>query len=329
MNSHTLAVPNGRNNAYVDREKYDWSFRSIEWKKVFGYQSWGMLIVLVAAAIVAGAFHYRSSPYERAAFLYDASISNPQKEDTVANGYAALGPFLALLVSVIVIEFGVLAKRQTLTASLQATLHWIMQCVINWVVVLALTEASKPIVSALRPDYFARCQPSAAQGSPLNFGEVATCTGTDEYQLKEGRVSFPSGHASNSMSTSWYTALYIMYSLYLRYGGQWQRRMHETRWFTQLLLQIVNALIFIWVILVIAMAWFIGLSRYKDNRHHLADILGGFWIAILSTTPYFILTAGANSYYMKVLHGHYGDRKAANGQAGQGPMLPITGNVAY
>ncbi len=125
--------------------------------QVFQYQSWGMLIVLVAAAIVAGGFHYRSEPYDRPAFIYDASISNPQKEDTVANGYAALGPFLALLVSVVVIEFGVLAKRQSLTASLQATLHWIMQCVINWVVVLAITEASKPIVSALRCVAVAAC----------------------------------------------------------------------------------------------------------------------------------------------------------------------------
>lgn len=81
-------------------------------------------------------------------------------------------------------------------------------CAINFVVVLAIVEVTKPFSGRLRPDFIARCQPAAlgANGtggdvfsstlnpnagtlSSIHLGQIATdCTNPNSEAIKDGRL---------------------------------------------------------------------------------------------------------------------------------------------
>jgi len=45
---------------------------------------------------------------------------------------------------------------------------------------------------------------------PVTLLQAANCTNTDAEAVNEGRLSYPSGHASNTLSVSWFCALYVV-----------------------------------------------------------------------------------------------------------------------
>jgi membrane-associated phospholipid phosphatase len=233
----------------------------------------------------------------------------------------------ALLCHVALLQ--VFYRKHSLTRALHAFGHAFFCCLTVFVLVLALTEATKPYASRLRPDFLYRCNPTNAKNvknATALIGYEAACGQKDEDKLKDGRLSFPSGHSSNSMSVCWFTTLYLVYSLYWREGSAYLFGLHKRRGCCmRFCMEVCNALFYLWSIGLLALSWFVGVSRYHDNRHHISDIVGGFFLAVIVTTPYFLTYAGQLQYYagrideeeqgLERLPSHYDAKDVAEGKS--------------
>jgi membrane-associated phospholipid phosphatase len=111
---------------------------------------------------------------------------------------------------------------------------------------VAITDVFKVFAGRLRPNFLARCNPSA-DGDCINIGS----------KVRDARLSFPSGHSSLSFACMFYLSCYIAGKLRLfRYDGGaiWKA---------------------IACVIPLIMAGFIAVSRTLDYHHDYSDILGG------------------------------------------------------
>ncbi|KNE60609.1 hypothetical protein AMAG_05988 [Allomyces macrogynus ATCC 38327] len=119
---------------------------------------------------------------------------------------------------------------------------------------MAITDVTKIVVGRLRPDFLDRCKPVEKSGT-------WTCAG-DADLVRNGRVSFPSGHSSLTFSGWFFAALFIWGTLA---ASSWRR----SPW-----VQSVLALFLIPPALV-------AISRTTDYRHHWQDVTVGSLLGIL------------------------------------------------
>jgi len=123
------------------------------------------------------------------------------------------------------------------------------------------------------------------------------CTGVAAL-LNDGRDSFPSGHASSSMSTGLFGTLYLLWVVYFRkIDLPWRSIKGCQNLFTY---QTVHALFFAALVpFFIALA--IACTRVRDHRHSPADITGGAFLGACVAAFYFfprILLASPESECM-------------------------------
>lgn len=115
-----------------------------------------------------------------------------------------------------------------------------------------LTNLAKQYVGYLRPIFYDTCQPDE---------DYEYCTSKDN---RQGRLSFPSGHASLSVCGL------LLLSLFLEYAfGKTSYQKSRTK--PHKFVRIVSVLCYAPMLL----ALFILLSRVHDNHHHPADVVGG------------------------------------------------------
>lgn len=139
--------------------------------------------------------------------------------DTIPNYLATILNWACLILALLVVELMIFHRQHSLTVAICGIIHHIWCCLVSFLIIVAITEITKPFSGRLRPDFLARCQPSnlidptsnvatvvsahAATLGPIHLGQVATnCQGSEE-TVQDGRLSFPSGHSSNSMSVAW------------------------------------------------------------------------------------------------------------------------------
>lgn len=118
------------------------------------------------------------------------------------------------------------------------------------IAVQLLTEVIKSYVGRARPDMYSRCGYNA---------QYSTCKETG-YVLSDSFKSFPSGHASGSMSSLYFCSVFL-------------------------LKVVSNDSIFVSLaaLLYILLALYIGSTRIRDFRHHVDDVAAGFFIGYLIT----------------------------------------------
>ena len=128
------------------------------------------------------------------------------------------------------------------------------------------------------------------------------CTNPDVETVKQGRMSFPSGHASNSMSLAWFNSLYIIWALYWREGATYARHVFATPTFLRRVVsEFFYAVIYGFTLLVLCVSWFIGLTRFWDDLHFISDIMGGFLCALIFTTPAFLAAVGQYNVFQEAM----------------------------
>lgn len=292
-------------SASPSRRKLRRGCSSVNWRSVGKHQTYGALVVLLVAAIVTGVSHFFKEPAVRPLPAYDPTISLPSApKDTVPMTEAAALPFVALIITIVLVEFCVMRGKQSATASVQAAIHVFFMAVVGFGVVLAVTEATKPIASRFRPDFLARCKGADSQIGAADVGKrldiYKDCLTNNKAVIEDGRKSFPSGHSSNTLSTCWFCILYLTHALYFRggysyMGGLWRRGARSFWW--RALLELLQGLLMVWGFTVLCIAWWIGVSRYTDHRHNIDDILGGFVAALLWMTPVSLITIGQLTFY--------------------------------
>nr|KAF6366391.1 hypothetical protein mPipKuh1_009811 [Pipistrellus kuhlii] len=118
----------------------------------------------------------------------------------------------------------------------------------------SLTDIAKYSIGRLRPHFLDVCD---IDWSKINcsdgYIEYYVCRG-NPLRVKEGRLSFYSGHSSFSM----YCALFLALYLQARMRADWARLLRPTLQFG-----------------LVATSIYVGLSRVSDYKHHWSDVLMG------------------------------------------------------
>lgn len=205
-------------------------------------------------------------PFKRGFFCDDESLKHPYHDSTVDKSLDYIGYGLPITL-IALTEF----TRWKSSTSRMSNLKLFNRNIPLWAVNIykyvgiflfgasisvLTTDIAKHIIGRLRPHFFEVCHPVMPNGSdctdPLNFNryiEQFTCgnSASTASQLKDMRLSFPSGHSTFSMYTMLFAAIYS------------QRRI---RWNGSKLLK--HFLQYVMIIL----AWFTALSRISDYKHH-------------------------------------------------------------
>eukprot|EP00124_Ichthyophonus_hoferi_P003553 Ihof_evm6s313 gene=Ihof_evmTU6s313 len=138
----------------------------------------------------------------------------------------------------------------------------------------ALTIYLKYYVGRLRPDFLSRCvlTKGAIDQTALFFTGTSTdkCLNQNTKILKEGRLSYPSGHTSQAFCQGFYLLCYVLWALYIRPQDQRRtgRRIQRNRFVEQLVEVFRGMALFIGP----AFALFVGASRLVDFKHHPYDV---------------------------------------------------------
>lgn len=218
-------------------------------------------------------------PYKRGFFCDDPSIRYPYHKNTVSVGVlVSLG--LIPIVTVIGVEllrfrFRSPGHVRTTPSNLANSIYlYLISFLLGVTITELATDIGKFSIGRLRPHFISVCQPSNLTwlcSGGMTYVENFSCTSTLSHRdMREIRLSFPSGHSSHIMFLMLYTVLYL------------QRNMPTsclTTSFFKIVLQ--TSLLFI--------AWFTGLSRVSDYMHHWSDVLAGF--AVGATVAVFITFA--------------------------------------
>ncbi|KAL6300545.1 phosphatidic acid phosphatase type 2/haloperoxidase [Sparassis latifolia] len=126
-----------------------------------------------------------------------------------------------------------------------------------------ITQFVKMTVGRPRPDLIARCIPAAgAVDPPYGLATVTICTQTNKAMLKDGWMSFPSGHSSLSFAGLGFLAFYLSGKLHL-----FDHRGCAPK---------------AWLALTpLSGAALVAISRTMDYRHHATDVLAGSLLGII------------------------------------------------
>lgn len=232
------------------------------------------VLILLLFAFPLFYFKKFGKPYKRGFFCNDQSLMHPFKESTVKNWMLY---FIGLILPLLVIITGelVLAQKDKEEGEPVEFLGiempgWLVQLykkigmfAFGAVVAQLATDIGKYSIGRMRPHFLAVCQPVMSDGTSCDpaagggkYIEDFKCgaEGSSATMLKEMRLSFPSGHSSFTFYTMVYIALYLQARM--TYKGS-----TLLRHFLQFLF--------------IMIAWYTGLSRISDYKHHWSDVLAG------------------------------------------------------
>ncbi|XP_043555045.1 phospholipid phosphatase 3 isoform X2 [Chiloscyllium plagiosum] len=238
-----------------------------------------LLVILPAAVInVAGI-----SPYQRGFYCDDDSIKYSYKKSVVPNLLLlAVGTLLPIACIIsgecYRIHYMKECSRSFIRNPYVAALYKQVGCFIfGCAISQSFTDIAKVSVGRLRPHFLDICNPNfTAINCSLGYIVEFECRG-DEGKVQEARKSFFSGHASFSL----YTMLYLAFYLQARFTWRGGRLLRPLLQFT-----------------LVMMAFYTGLSRVSDHKHHPTDVLAGFVQGAL--VAYFIAFYVSNLFKPKM-----------------------------
>ncbi|XP_031724165.1 phospholipid phosphatase 3 isoform X2 [Anarhichas minor] len=206
---------------------------------------------------------HRSSirPYQRGLYCSDSSLRHPYKRSTVSSSVLTAVGLTLPAVSIVIGECFRIHQLREGTKSFVgnpyvAALYkqmgvFLFGCAVSQ----SFTDIAKVSVGRMRPHFLDVCKPDFSTiDCSLGYITNYTCTG-EESDVQEARKSFFSGHASFSM----FTMLYLAFYLQSRFSWRGARLLRPLLQFTLLM-----------------MAFYTGLSRVSDHKHHPTDVLAGF-----------------------------------------------------
>ncbi|XP_066533534.1 phospholipid phosphatase 3 isoform X1 [Hoplias malabaricus] len=225
-----------------------------------------LLIVLDILCLILAALPFllietsMIEPYHRGFYCSDQSIQYPYKNgDTISDAVLCLAGILIAIFSIVIVECYTVHYLKQGTQSfvgnpyVSALYKQVGVFIFGCAVSQSFTDIAKVSVGRLRPHFLDVCKPSSVNCS-LGYITEYSCTGNKSI-VQEARKSFFSGHASFSM----FTMLYLAFYLQSRFTWRGARLLRPLLQFTLLM-----------------MAFYTGLSRVSDHKHHPTDVLAGF-----------------------------------------------------
>ncbi|CAF0767411.1 unnamed protein product [Adineta steineri] len=248
-------------------------------------------LAIIATCAVFGLIYLLVPPVQRGFFCDDTTIQYPFRPDTIPMWvlaiYGGVGPIIIFCIVElwVVRPFNCRGKSDKQSAGqrridyFKSVLHTISLFVLGIAVCFLITEVGKRTIGRLRPYYVTACNPvwgnlnctktvQTASGSVVIPQYILdhNCNSTfTPIELREAKLSFPSGHSSYS------TFAFIFLFVYFE-----ARIVCPNAKFLKPFLQC----------LCVATAFFTCLSRVTDYKHHATDVIGGaligFCIAVFT-----------------------------------------------
>ncbi|GMS85233.1 hypothetical protein PENTCL1PPCAC_7408, partial [Pristionchus entomophagus] len=215
--------------------------------------------------------------YQRGFFCDDESILYKFKPNTVPVNMLMIVSIGGTMIVILCTEYFIMYKMEkSLTrpsyrwrnshvhAYFVESLVYFAYAQIGFIVQLVLSQATKYSVGRLRPHFIDVCTPVGYNcTNEHQYISDYTCTGQIT-RIKEGRLSFFSGHSATAM----YGAVFMVLYLQSRLG-------HRVA--SKLLLPIIQTIIMVSGLLVCY-------TRISDNWHHWSDVLTGGMVGTIVAT---------------------------------------------
>ncbi|CAG9806291.1 unnamed protein product [Chironomus riparius] len=240
-------------------------------------------LLLAVPAFTALMLNLYVDPFQRGLFCDDENIRYPYRDDTISTLTIALvGGIFGVLLIIIVETIlkasndtfytsdsrGIMVYKWKISPYIQNLYHFIGFLLFSMSINQFITDGTKFAVGRLRPHFIDLCQPRFPGGTTcensINYNRYIrdfVCTsGAPESSLKNGRLSFPSGHTSFAFVTAIYCVFYL--ESRMRYNG------------SKLLKHFIQ-------LFFICGALYTGLSRISDYKHHYTDVLAGLILGSL------------------------------------------------
>ncbi|XP_072275444.1 phospholipid phosphatase 3 isoform X2 [Pyxicephalus adspersus] len=218
------------------------------------------LVVACAPAVVMNCTSFIPT-YQRGFFCSDGSIRHEIKKSTIPVPLLlSVGTLVALVIIIVGEFFRIYYLKERSYSFIQnpyvSALYKQVGCFIfGCAISQSFTDIAKVSIGRLRPHFLAVCDPDFTKiNCSLGYIQDYECRGPRS-KVMEARKSFFSGHASFSM----YTMLYLVFYLQSRFTWRGARLLRPLLQFTLLM-----------------MAFYTGLSRVSDHKHHPSDVLAGF-----------------------------------------------------
>ncbi|KAL9642755.1 hypothetical protein ABK040_009832 [Willaertia magna] len=230
-----------------------------KWFNIYYLFDWLLaLCSLIIIELIFGAYLGGIQPPERFKtylIMGDATISFPSTPSIIPD-------YLLILLNTIIPIIIVLLFQIKYKSS-----HDIHHGILTWFetasLTICLTDILKVCAGRLRPDFLSRCKPSI-DGS---------CSGLSLSEIRDGKLSFPSGHSSLSFACMTFCTLYLMGKLRV-YQKRKQKSFYE--------LSGGSPFWKIWIcFLPQLLSCYIAISRTLDYHHNFSDILGGCILGII------------------------------------------------
>lgn len=220
-------------------------------------------------------FYLFGSPYQRGFFCNDESIRYPFKDSTVTSLMLYFVGLVLPICLFLVVEWihyrsGEGHANKQVTFNGRKVHPWVWRCysvigVFGFGAACSqlLTDIAKYTIGRLRPHFIAVCNPDidcTLSQYQNTYIENFSCKGENARLIREGRLSFLSGHSSFSAYTMVFLVLYLQCRVYWR-GSYLLRHVAQ--------------------FVCLSLAWFTALSRVSDYKHHWSDVLAG---SLLGTT---------------------------------------------
>uniref|UniRef100_A0A8C1HAX7 Phospholipid phosphatase 3 n=2 Tax=Cyprinus carpio TaxID=7962 RepID=A0A8C1HAX7_CYPCA len=200
-------------------------------------------------------------PYQRGFYCADNSIRYAYKSSTVPSSVLTAVGLLLPIASIVIGECYRIhclnqgSKSFVGNPYVSALYRQVGVFIFGCAVSQSFTDIAKVSVGRMRPHFLDVCMPDYTTiNCSLGYITQYTCLG-DPSKVQEARKSFFSGHASFSL----YTMLYLAFYLQSRFTWRGARLLRPLVQFTLLM-----------------MAFYTGLSRVSDHKHHPTDVLAGF-----------------------------------------------------
>ncbi|GIY04762.1 putative phosphatidate phosphatase [Caerostris extrusa] len=231
--------------------------------------------LLLVVGIPVLLYHLHGRPTIRGFNCDDDSIRYPYKDSTISNNVLyVVGVFLPIIV-ISVTEFTNEARskrenRGRIYVLLGRPVPHVIWNIYKRIGIFLFgacmsqltTDIAKYSIGRLRPHFLSVCEPNVSCSSldPHAYVTNFVCLGKDANAIREGRLSFPSGHSSFSAYTMVFTVIYLQVFMQCR----------------------VNRLLkpFLQFVLLM-MTWYTALSRIADYKHHWSDVLIGFLLGVI------------------------------------------------
>eukprot|EP01135_Chromosphaera_perkinsii_P005802 Nk52_evm2s366 gene=Nk52_evmTU2s366 len=230
---------------------------------------------------------------------FDPMIGFPLKDDTV--------PPWTLFFMCMVIPIGIIILCERGSHSWHAVHCGALAVLISNTICVVFTEFGKILAGRYRPDFLARCTAKGIKPHEYDLQKLCDITANDP-MLRNGRLSFPSGHTSFAFCGGVFIALYLCGRFRLASSG------------------LGHMYLVLCALIPIFLAFLVAISRTRDYRHNFSDVLAGMLIGVMASVfGYFLhypglgdVDCGIPRNRIEALDNHYNSRDVSLHRVGSG-----------